>query len=137
MEHNHYKTSYPCRIEDFISLSKQGESISADVHLRIEKILRVDEHSKENPRHNDAYIFIGDFLFYLRDKLYTVSKVYSLSYLTNDSNDLHVDRQIANARLKMDYDRLLEGGIHVQEMYFSEKSVQEKGNLDRGWMTEA
>ena len=69
-------------------------------------------------------MFIADFLCSMDNERYIVSKVYSLSYLTKDQTDLHVDRQVANARLKMDYERLRKAGIGVQDMYFPE-SVDE------------
>ena len=93
-----------------------------DVHLRIESILRQHEQCEGSKEKIDGHLFIGDFHFYIKSEMYTVSKVYSLTYLTNDPNDLHVDRQIANARLKMDYNRLLKGGIEVPEKYFAEEN---------------
>ena len=121
MEYKSKRKSDLHRLEDFISLSKQGETISLDVHLRIESILRQHEQCEGSKEQIDGHLFIGDFQFYIKSKMYTVSKVYSLTYLTNDPDDLHVDRQIANARLKMDYNRLQKAGINVQEMYFAEE----------------
>ena len=121
MEYKSKRKSNLHRLEDFISLSKQGEIISLDVHLRLENILRQGEQCEGSKEQIDGYLFIGDFYFYIKGEMYNVSKVYSLSYLTNDKNDLHVDRQIANARLKMDYNRLQKAGINVQEMYFAEE----------------
>jgi hypothetical protein len=109
------------RLEDFISLSQKGEKISLDVHLRTEKILRQEEQCEDKKDIIDGYLFIGDFFFYLDNDKYIVSKVYSLSYLTKNPNDLHVDRHVTNARLKMDYTRLQNGGIQVQERYFAEE----------------
>jgi len=120
MENKSHKKRSLYRIEDFISLYKKGENISLNVNLRIEKILRQDNQYSGSNNHIDGYLFIGDFIFSLNSKLHTISKVYSLSYLTNEPNDLHVDRKIANARLKMDYGRLQQGGFHIREKYFRE-----------------
>ena len=109
------------RLEDFILLSKQGEKVSLDVHVRIEKILHQDEQCAGNQKQVDGYLFIADFSFSLNDQDYTVSKVYSLNYRIHDPYELHVDREVANARLKMDYTRLRQGGIKVLEKYFSEE----------------
>lgn len=117
MENKTHSKSPLYRIEDFISLAKKGEKITVNVNLRIEKILRPGNQCKDQI---DGYLFIGDFIFLSNCKSKIISKVYSLNYLTNDPNDLHVDRLIANARLKMDYSRLQQGGIHVQEKYFIE-----------------
>lgn len=117
MENKTHSKSPLYRIEDFISLAKEGEKVTININLRIEKILRPGNQCKDQI---NGYLFIGDLTFSLNRKPYTISKVYSLSYLTNEPNDLHVDRQIANARLKMDYGRLQQGGLHVQEKYFAE-----------------
>ncbi len=121
MEYKSKRKSDLHRLEDFISLSQKGNKISLDIHLRTEKILRQEEQCEGKKDKIDGYLFIGDFFFYFDNEEYIVSKVYSLSYLTKDLNDLHVDRHVANARLKMDYTRLQNGGIQVQEKYFADE----------------
>ena len=72
MEYKLTRKSDLHRLEDFISLSKKGETISLDVHLRIESILRQQcDRSKEQI---DGHLFIGDFHFYIKSEMYTVSK---------------------------------------------------------------
>lgn len=108
------------RLEEFILESRKGKKIEVETQLRREKILGQAGQCAGQEGRIDGYLFIADFLCCMESQRYTVSKVYSLSYLTKDPTDLHVDRQVANARLKMDYQRLREAGIEVQEMYFPE-----------------
>ena len=108
------------RLEDFIVQSKHGKKVGVQIHLRREKILRQGDACAQGREVVDGYLFIADFTFSLDNEAYTVSKVYSLSYLTPNADDLQVDRQVANARLKMDYVRLHKAGIEVEERYFQE-----------------
>jgi hypothetical protein len=103
------------RLEDCIIQAKKGKKIQVDVFLRKEKILTQNGQGRV-----EGYLFIADFHCTMDQMTYIISKVYSLSYLTADPNDLHVDRHVANARLRMDYSRLQEAGIEVWEKYFPE-----------------
>ncbi len=108
------------RLEDCIVQAKKGKKIQVDVLLRKEKILTQNGQERGDEGRVDGYLFIADFHCTMDQRTYIVSKVYSLSYLTSDPNDMHVDRQVANARLRMDYSRLQEAGIEVWEKYFPE-----------------
>jgi hypothetical protein len=108
------------RLEDCIVQAKKGKKIQVESELRKEKIIRQNGQCTKTEGKVDGYLFIADFQCTMDNRTYIVSKVYSLSYLTGDPNDMHVDRQVANARLRMDYSRLQEAGIEVWEKYFPE-----------------
>ena len=108
------------RLEDCIQRAKSGERVQVEVDLRIEKIMRTAEQRGEECHQVDGYLFVADFVCTLHGCRDTISKVYSLSYLTGKPEELHVDRQIANARLKMDYTRLQEAGIDLNPTFFPE-----------------
>ena len=113
--------SHPAnRLEDFINMAKQGEKINLTVELRKHPI--VSKQSPEPPYNitvdKDMYLLVADFLFTCQSQIVTISKVYALGCADEKMSDGQENRNIANERLKMDYERLSKAEIKTEEKFF-------------------
>jgi len=108
------------RIEDFITLAKEGKDVSAKIGLRQEfvsqKVHPAD--TEELKEAIDMYLLIGDYTFRIGSWEKTVSKVYVHSSTGESLSDTKINKSIANERLKLDYQRLKDAKIHFEEKYF-------------------
>ena len=109
------------RLEDFIQLARSGTPIKLDIDLD-KKTVTQKVHPDES---NDMSLAVE---MYLRIAQYThtdmeghvksVSKVYVNGWVGENANESHVNKYIANERLKMDYKRLKDAGVIFEEKYF-------------------
>jgi hypothetical protein len=65
----------------------------------------------------DMYLIIGNYTFTIDNNTHRVSKVYMYASVEQPLHEEMVNRSITNERLKMDYKRLKEAGIIVEERY--------------------
>ncbi len=108
----------PVRLEDIISLVREGKEVKAQVVLTKQDIIQKVLVEAGDPEEIDAYLLTGDFAFQVDGKSYKVSKTYLRGYGSESLEVSAANRNIANTRLKMDYQRLTQAGIKLEEKYF-------------------
>ena len=108
------------RLEDFISMARNGEKVDLTVVLNKRIFTRkFDSYTTGDPEDEiDMYILSADYLFVVAGEAMEVTKYYvsgieGESFIATKSN-MHV----ANERLKMDYKRLREAKIIFSEKYW-------------------
>jgi len=109
------------RLEDFIALAKAGKQVKAEIELN-KQIVKQKVHPDETDNMGlevDMYLLSGNyFLTGVEDEVKRISKVYVFASTGESLVESQTNRKIANARLKMDYDRLAQAGIKFEEKYF-------------------
>jgi hypothetical protein len=108
------------RIEDFIALVKEGKKVDVTVLLR-KQIVSQKVHPGETEDMKgeiDMYLLLGDYTFRVGNEEKLISKVYMYGSTEESLNDTKINKSIANERLKMDYKRLMEANITIEEKYF-------------------
>jgi hypothetical protein len=108
------------RIEDFIALAKEGKKVDVTVLLR-KQVVSQKVHpgeSEDMKGEIDMYLLLGDYTFIVGNEEKLVSKVYMYGSAEESFNDAKISKSIANERLKMDYKRLMEANITIEEKYF-------------------
>jgi hypothetical protein len=66
----------------------------------------------------DMYLLFGDYTFTVGKDVKKVSKIYMYGSSEESLNDAKINKSIANERLKMDYKRLLDAKIILEEKFF-------------------
>jgi len=117
------------RIEDFIALAKLGKKVEMTVELR-KQLVAQKVHpgdTEEMKGEISMYLLIGDFTFnvgghesliVIRQKLIPDVKNVSKVYMFESLDASNVNKNIANERLKVDYQRLKIANITFKEKYF-------------------
>ena len=108
------------RIEDFIALAKEGKQVNASIELR-KQLVSQKVHPEETEGMKgeiDMYLLIANYSFTTGGKTRTVSKIYVYGSSEETLNDVKINKSIANERLKMDYKRLQDTKIILEEKYF-------------------
>lgn len=108
------------RLEDFIALAKAGKEVKVDVKLRKEIVIQKihPQATEEMKSEIDMYLLIADYNFKADSDTAIVSKIYMHGSAGESLSDAKIAVNIANARLKMDYERLKSAGIEFEEKYF-------------------
>jgi hypothetical protein len=108
------------RIEDFIALAKEGKQVNASIELR-KKFVSEKVHPgtfDQIKSEVDMYLLFGDYTFSIGKDITKVSKIYMYGSSEESLNEANVNKSIANARLKMDYKRLRDAKIILEEKFF-------------------
>jgi hypothetical protein len=108
------------RLEDIITLASEGKDINAEVELK-KQVLTQKIHPEDTEgmkREIDMYLLIGVYTFQIGNEIKQVSKVYVYGFLEEPPGAFWVNVNIANARLKIDYQRLKDAKIVFKEKYF-------------------
>jgi SOS response regulatory protein OraA/RecX len=108
------------RLEDFILLAKKGKDVHVEIELRkqLGKQKVHPEETEEMKDEIDTYLLIGDYTFSVEGETRSVSKVYMFGTLEESLDASKIDENITNGRLKMDYQRLKDANIPIEEKYF-------------------
>jgi len=108
------------RIEDFIALAKVGIKVNLAVDLKKQRVQqRVPPGITEDMKNEvEMYLLTADYIFKVGKDMKLVSKVYMLGSSEESPDDMRVNTSIANARLKVDYQRLRYANISLEEKYF-------------------
>jgi hypothetical protein len=108
------------RLEDFIAFAKTGANLHASVAL--EKQLVTQKHpqrkSEKMEKELTMYILSAIFTFRMGSGDKTVSKVYLFGSTGESAHDSRVHINIVNARLTVDYKRLRDANITIDEKFF-------------------
>jgi hypothetical protein len=108
------------RIEDFIALALEGKQVDASIELR-KKIVSEKVHpgtSEQMKGEIDMYLLFGEYTFSVGKDVKKISKIYMYGSSEESLNEANMNKSIANARLKMDYKRLQDAKIFLEEMFF-------------------
>jgi hypothetical protein len=108
------------RIEDFIALALEGKQVNASIELR-KKLVSEKVHPgtfEQMKGEVDMYLLFGDYTFTVGKDVKKISKIYMYGSSEESRNEANVNKSIANARLKMDYKRLLDAKIILEERFF-------------------
>ncbi len=106
------------RLEDIIKLAQAGNRIEGEINLaRITAICKVHPEA-EIVEEKEAYFLKAMFRFKLADQVYRVEKVYVMGFSDEDLDTTRLNKNIANSRLKEDFQRLKEAGVVLEERYF-------------------
>ena len=108
------------RLEDYVVLARQGKRVRVDVKLRKEAVSQ-KVHPEETTDKRDEigmYLLMADFTLTAEGESCVVTKVYAFGAEGEHPDSARVSRSIATERLKMDYKRLKDANIAVDEKYF-------------------
>lgn len=108
------------RIEDFIALAKEGTDVHVSIELRKQLVAQKvhPEDTEEKKSEIDMYLLLGDYTFKVKGEEKKISKVYVYGSAEEPLVAAKENKNIANERLKMDYRRLREANIMLEEKYF-------------------
>jgi hypothetical protein len=108
------------RIEDFIALANEGGRVDLAIELKKQLVTqKVPQGVTEDMKDEiDMYLLTADYIFKVGKDMKIVSKVYVFGSSEEPPDVIHVNSHIANARLKMDYQRLKDAKITFEEKYF-------------------
>jgi hypothetical protein len=108
------------RLEDYIALAQQGKRVGVEVKLRTQSVQqKVHPEETADLRAEIAmYLLIADYRLTAEGESCVVPKVYAFGAEKEPLESAQVNRSIANERLKMDYKRLKDAKIAVDEKYF-------------------
>jgi hypothetical protein len=108
------------RLEYFIQLSKRRKKVGVEVGLRkelVEQKVHPDE-TVDMTGMTHMYLLLGDFLCECEGASTTISKIYVYGNAEESVSAGRVNKSVANARLRMDYQRLKDAKIKFEEKYF-------------------
>jgi len=111
---------YSGRLEDFIEMAKTGKRVEMEVELNklpmIQEIHTGKAHDLSDKK--NTYLLIAYYTFKMDDQIHRLSKVYMFATEDESLNSLRVNKNIANVRLQVDYNRLRIAHVHFKEKYF-------------------
>ena len=108
------------RIEDFIAFANGGGKVDLEIELKKQLVTqKVPQGVTEDMRDEiDMYLLTADYIFRVGKDMKLVSKVYVFGSSEEPQNVIKLNSNIANARLRMDYQRLKDADITFEEKYF-------------------
>lgn len=108
------------RLEDFITSAEDGKNVHVGIDLRKEKVVQ-KVHPEETEEMNDEihmYLLVGEYTFQVEGTSRNVPKVYVIGSTGESLVAASGNKNIANQRLRMDYQRLRDAGMTFEEKYF-------------------
>lgn len=107
-------------LEDLIHLAREGSDVQVKVELRKQLVTqKVDPNQTEERRSEaDTYLLIGNYSCSVSGEVYDVPKVYMFGSVKESQDTARMQKDIANDRLKRDYQRLKDADIKIDEKYF-------------------
>jgi hypothetical protein len=112
---------YQERLEDFISFAKSVKpgQIEVNLHKEVIKQLTHPEETDNLKVEKDLYLLMADFTMTgAPGERQEVAKVYAFGAINETEVEEKVIRNIANERLKIDYQRFRDAKIEYQEKFF-------------------
>ena len=107
-------------LEDFIRLAREGEDVQVNIELK-KNFLTPKAHPEETEGRRgeiESYLLIGEYTCSVAGEVYKVPKVYAFGTAEESLDTSKLHRNIANERLKRDYQRLKDANIKVEKRYF-------------------
>ena len=122
MEIAEVKDGLKDRLDDFIKLAGSGQPIQLEITLRRDIVKHVSqaESTDDINIETDLALLMADFktAYDIADGPEMVSKVYAIGPVNENEIDAKTTRQIANQRLRLDFDRLKEASVSFEAVYF-------------------
>ena len=108
------------RIEDFIALSEGGKEVKLEIEVKKQLVAqRVPPGITEDMKDEvDMYLLTANHVFKVGKDMKLVTQVYMFGSSEESPDSVKINKSIANARLKMDYQRLKNAKISFEEKYF-------------------
>ena len=111
---------YINRLDDVIRIANEGKRVDMEVELKtLPMIQEVSTREADKTPHNiNTYLLIAYYAFKVDLQSYKCSKVYMFGNTEESLTTKEMNKDIANARLDMDYKRLRDVHIHFQDKFF-------------------
>jgi len=111
---------YISRLEDVIRIANEGKRVDMEVELKkLPMIQEIPDNKAEGKPHKiNTYLLIAYYNFKVDVQSYKFSKVYAFANAEESLIVTEMNKDIANARLVMDYKRLSDAHIHFHEKFF-------------------
>ncbi|OAG27335.1 hypothetical protein [Thermodesulfatator autotrophicus] len=106
------------RLAQIVEMAKQGKKVKAKVTLLKRPIVLKIHPEAQILEEKEAYILGAIFEFEVDGQTYKVERFYAMGFPTESFEEELANRNLANALLKEDYERLKEAGIEIEEKYF-------------------
>ncbi|WP_022853852.1 hypothetical protein [Thermodesulfatator atlanticus] len=106
------------RLAQIVEMAKQGKKIKAKVTLLKRPIVLKIHPEAQILEEKEAYILGAIFEFQVNGNTYKVERFYAMGFPTETVEEELANKNLANALLKEDYQRLKEAGIEIEEKYF-------------------
>ena len=108
------------RLEDFIEIAREGKKVNMDIELKKLPVMQEVNIDEVDGSHDkiQTYVLIAYYTFRIGDQVHRLSKVYMFATAGESLNSLRQNKNIANARLQMDYDRLKAANINIEKKFF-------------------
>ena len=108
------------RIEDFITLAEGGKEVKLEIELKKQLVAqRVPPGITEDMKDEvDMYLLTANYIFKVGKDMKLVTKVHMFGSSEESPDSVKINKSIANARLKTDYQRLKDAKIAFEEKYF-------------------
>ncbi len=106
------------RLQDVIEKAKKAQKATGEVVLLKRPVKFLVHPEAELVEEKEARIYAALFKFNIDDEIMLVEKTYVIEFITESPEEMMLNRNLANARLKDDYKRLKEAGIEIEEKYF-------------------
>lgn len=122
------KQSVFSRLEDFISIARKGYEVGLTVVLDKQLFTRkfapytIGEPGDEI----DMYILAANYVFVVEGKIHEFTKFYASGVEGDSPSAVQREIDVANERLKMDYERLRDSNIVFLEKFFR---ISSDGNI--------
>lgn len=118
-----HERGQPMRLDTIINWAREGIAIAGEVQLTESHIIEKIHTEAGETDDVDSYLLTGVFSFRVDDERFTVAKTYLKGYRSEPLDVAAANHRIANARLKMDYERIQGAGISLAEKYFDERRI--------------
>ena len=111
---------YINRLEDVISLAKEGKRVDIEIELKNVPMIRdIPSGEAHEVAHKiNTHLLIAYYTFKIDLQSYKFSKVYMFATTEESLISAQMNKDIANDRLQVDYKRLKNAHIHFHEKFF-------------------
>lgn len=108
------------RLEDIIRIAIAGIRVTCVIEIRRKNIeIKVTEAEADGHQVDiNAFLLLAEYTFSFEESTGHVSKVYVFGRTQKDRGIPKGDRDVANQRLRVDYERLRLANIEFKEVYF-------------------
>jgi hypothetical protein len=104
----------------FIHFASKGKEV--EIEVRLKKVTLVQkvhpEETGDKREEIDTYLLMGEYRCTFAGEVYEVAKVYAFGVVEESLEMAKVNKNIANERLKKDYQRLTDVDIKIEKKYF-------------------
>ena len=109
------------RLDDIIAMARKGKRVKGKVALYKRPVRFMVHPEAEVAEEQEGYLLTAHYTFEVDGgDTYELEKLYIRGFPTEDFEYTKINRNIANGRLKDDYERLKEAGIEIQEERYFE-----------------